>query len=98
MREVFVSETVHVKIHELELYLKEDLNLSIEAALNRSNRMRKFVTSLNSPVKHALCRFKQWNKLGYHCAVFEKTWVFAYEIFDEGIIIRDMSHTAILKE
>jgi hypothetical protein len=98
MREVYISDTVHAKIHELELYLKNELNLSKEAALKRSNQMRKFVFSLNSPVKHALCRFKQWRILGYHCAIFEKTWIFAYEIFEEGIIIRDMSHTAILKE
>ena len=37
-------------------------------------------------------------KLDYRCAVFEKHWVLAYQIFDECIIIQDMSHTAILKE
>jgi hypothetical protein len=30
--------------------------------------------------------------------VFEKDWVFAYEIFDGGVIVRDMSHVAILIE
>ena len=39
-------------------------------------------------------------KLDYRCAVFEKHWVLAYQIFDEGIIIQDMSlsHTSLLKE
>ena len=36
--------------------------------------------------------------LGYHCAVFEKDWVFAYEVFDEGVIVRDMANTALLAE
>ena len=34
----------------------------------------------------------------YHCAVFEKDWVFAYEVFDEGVIVRDMANTALLAE
>jgi hypothetical protein len=25
-------------------------------------------------------------------------WIFAYEIFDEGVIVRDMAHTATLAE
>lgn len=28
-------------------------------------------------------------KLDYRCAVFEKHWVLAYQIFDEGIIIQE---------
>ncbi len=61
--------------------------------------MRQFVFSFaDETVKYPLCRFKRWCKLGYRCAVFEKHWVFAYEIFPEGIIIRDMSHTAALDD
>ncbi len=37
-------------------------------------------------------------KLDYRRAVFEKHWVLAYQIFDEGIIIQDISHTSLLKE
>ena len=54
--------------------------------------------SLAGAADYPLCRFKKWHRLGYRCAVFEKNWVFAYEVFDDGIIIRDMCHTAILKE
>ena len=75
------------------------MNFSKEAARKRSNRMRVFLKSLSNPiVNYALCRFKRWRALGYRCAVFEKTWVFAYEIIDEGIIVRDMSHTAALAQ
>jgi hypothetical protein len=99
MRKVIISDAVQLKIKELECYLVDELQLSEEAALKRSRRMRTFVASLSNPVlTHAPCRFRQWRALGFRCAVFEKTWVFAYEVFDKGVIIRDMSNTATLFE
>ena len=96
MREVLVDGKVWDKISELELYLKDELKLSKEAARRRSDRMRDFVASFRNAVDYPLCRFKRWRLLGYHCAIFDKDWIFAYEIFDEGVIVRDMSNTALL--
>ena len=97
MREVKVSEQVLEKISELEAYMQVELNFSKEAARKRSDRIRNFLKSLSAPVDYALCRFKRWRALGYRCAVFEG-WVFAYEIFDGGVIVRDMAHSASLTE
>jgi len=96
MRKVNISDAVVERLEELEFFLIDELKLSEEAALKRSQRMREFVGSLTIPTAYPLCRFSRWQLLGYRCAVFEKAWVFAYEIFTEGIIIRDMSHTAVL--
>lgn len=98
MREVRISDSVRDKIADLETYLVDDLKLSEEAALRRSGRMRKFVRTLCNNVDYPLCRFKKWCVLGYRCAVFEKDWVFAYEVYEDGVIVRDMSHTSLLKE
>jgi len=98
MRKVLLSGRVWDKISELELFLKEDLKFSKEAARKRSDRMRVFLKSLSAPVDHPLCRFKKWQLLGYRCAVFEKSWVFAYEIVNGGVIVRDMSNVALLIE
>ncbi len=98
MRNIIVSKQVRDKIGELESYLLNDLKLSHDAARKRSDRMRQFVYSLAQDVDFPICRFKRWCQLGYRCAVFEKDWVFAYEVVPEGVIIRDMSNTAILKE
>ena len=98
MRDVIISDVVLQKIEELECYLIDELKLSEEAALRRSQRMRTFIASLSNPVDYALCRFKRWRMKGYHCVVFEKDWVFAYEIYENGVIIRDMAHTATLIE
>jgi hypothetical protein len=98
MREVVVADTVQARIGELEGFLRDELRMSKTAARKRCDRMDEFFESLAGRVDYPLCRFKKWHRLGYRCAVFEKDWVFAYEVFDEGIIIQDMCHTAILKE
>ena len=98
MRKVKVSEAVWDKLDDLADYMVDEFKLSEEAAMRRIDRLLNFLAALGSPVVYALCRFKRWRALGYHCAVFEKDWVFAYEIIDEGVIIRDMSHTTALAE
>ena len=98
MREVVVSDTVQARIGELEGFLRDELRMSKTAARKRCDRMDEFFESLAGRVDYPLCRFKKWREFGYHCAVFEKDWVFAYEPFDDGIIIRDMSHTKLLLE
>ena len=98
MREVIVSEHLWGKIKEVNDYLINELHLSEEATEKRIRRMEQFVMDFAKRVDHPLCRFKKWRTLGYHCAVFEKDWVFAYEVFDEGVIVRDMANTALLAE
>jgi hypothetical protein len=98
MRTVVVSGTVQEKIANLRNYLLKELKLSREAAKARTYRMDVFLLSLGYPADYPPCRFRRWQELGYRCAVFEKTWVFAYEIFFFVLIVRDMSHTAMLIE
>ena len=98
MREVLISGFVLDKIDELESYLIDELKLSEEAVLRRSARMRKFIHSLGVSVDFPICRFKMWRMFGYRCIVFEKDWIFACEIFTDGIIVRDMSHSSLLYE
>ena len=83
-------------IEEIRDYLVFDLKLSETAAEARIKRMEEFVASLSNPVDYALCRFKRWREKGYRCAVFENSWIFAYEVFDGGVIVQDMAHGASL--
>jgi len=98
MRRVVISDVVCEKIASLNLYLTQEFHLSREAAISRTKRMEDFVETLAYPADYPLCRFKHWRALGYRCVVFEKNWIFAYEIFEGGIIVRDMSHTSTLAE
>ena len=93
---VIVSETVWAKIRALRIYLSEELKMSQEAALKRTDRMNEFLKSLDGIAIYPLCRFLRWLVLGYRCVVFEKDWIFAYEILEDGIIVQDMAHTSIL--
>ena len=97
MRKVSISEVVWQKLGELEDYMVDEFKLSEEAAMRRIDRLSSFLYRLSNPADYALCRFKRWQTLGYRCATFEN-WVFAYEIFDGGVIVRDMSHGASLAE
>lgn len=98
MHKIIVSRQVQDKISDLETYMRNELKLSKKAARRRSDRMRQFVLFLANNADYPFCRFKKWCVLGFRCAVFEKDWVFAYQIYDEGIIIQDMSHTSLLNE
>lgn len=98
MRKVGISQNVEKQILNLRTFLLEEWKLSENAAYQRTARMNLFLKSLGGIADYPLCRFKKWRNLGYHCVVFEKNWVFAYEILEDGIIIQDMSHTNLLRE
>jgi len=98
MRNVIVADTVVNKISELRDYLAIELKMSEDAAMRRIDRMGDFLKSLANLAEYPLRRFKKWRLLGYRCAVFEKDWIFAYEVVKEGIIVWDMSNTALLTE
>jgi hypothetical protein len=95
MRKVLISDTVQDKIVELNRFLTQEYFMSQSAADARTRRMQNFVASLSAPISHALCRSMRWRELGYRCTSFEG-WVFAYELFDDGIIIRDMKHSKLI--
>ena len=98
MRDVIIPYSLWRKIEDIRDYLIYELKLSQMAADARINRMEDFINSLTNPGDYMLCRFKRWRVHGYRCAVFENSWIFAYEIFEGGVIIRDIVHVASLAE
>jgi len=96
MCEIIIPDRLWGKIEAIKNYLISELKLSEEAAISRIDRMEDFVRSFAIPTAYPLCRFKQWRELGYRCAVFERDWIFAYEVFDNGVIVRDLVNTTIL--
>ncbi len=97
-RKVSVTDTVWDKLDDLATYLVDGMKLSEDAAQRRIDRVAEFMAAFGNAADYPKCRFKRWRALDYRCAVFEKDWIFAYETFDEGVIVRDMSHAKLLKE
>ncbi len=97
MREVIVSDCAWSRIVTIHSYLFYDLMLSEEACMKYIDRMESFLHSLCAPVDYALCRFKEWRKRGWRCTVFDKAWIIAYEVFDDGVLIHDIRHAKTMK-
>jgi hypothetical protein len=97
VRKVAVSDEVQGTLHELDMFLTREYRMSRAAVNARIDRIYEFLASLSAPVDHARCRFERWHLRGYRCAVFEG-WVFAYQVFENGVIIRDMAHGKTLDD
>jgi hypothetical protein len=97
MRDVVVSARVQSKIADLKEFLTQEYRMSRRAANARISRIHASIMALGNPGDYALCRFRAWREAGYHCIAFEG-WVFAYEVFGEGVIIRDMAHGKALDD
>ncbi len=93
MRNVIISAPVTQKMTLLAYYLTDEQKLSAYAVIKYMDRMNTFLSSLSAPVNHPKCRFEEWIMLEYRCAIFEKEWIFVYEEFDDGVLIRDLRHT-----
>ncbi len=98
MRKVSVSDNVLEYWDDLAEYMVDEFKLTEQAVMRRIGRFSDFIISLGAEADYPLCRFKRWRALGYRCAVFEKDWIFAYEVFENGVIVREMSHAKLLKE
>jgi hypothetical protein len=85
------------QIMSIAVYMADELLLSEQAIIRYTDRINVFIMSLSAPVNYQKCRFKAWRALGWRCMIFEKQWVIAYEDFTEGVIIRDIKHTKLMK-
>lgn len=49
------------------------------------------------PEKYSPCRFKKFANRGYHCAVFEKNYIFLYRIKGNALYICNVIRTSRLR-
>lgn len=57
------------------------------------SRMEKFTEPLCAfPDKYPICRNKKFAKHGYHCAVFEKSYIFLYKVVGRQLIVFNVVH------
>ena len=58
-----------------------------------ANKLYDFAESLAvSPLKYALCKNELLQKKKFHCAVFQKTYVFIYKLIRNRVIVYQVGH------
>jgi hypothetical protein len=58
MFNIFAADSIWEKIEDLENYPVDEMKLSEDAALRRTNRMRIFLKSISPIIRYPLCCFK----------------------------------------
>ena len=96
MKPVQISSAVMLRLDELFQYIANEYKMP-ETAHRRVEEIREFLQSLGGCFVLAKCKRKVWNKLGYRCAVFDHAWIFAYQVYDDRVIIHDMEYAANIK-
>lgn len=94
-RSVVVSSLVRELLLELYVHLRYTLHLSKDAAKARMERLQAHTQTLRFSHSDSLCRYRRWRDKGWYCTSCE-AWVFAYEVFEDGVIIHDMRHSSVL--
>jgi len=93
MKPVEIDDNVMVRINELFIHIVNEFKAPATAH-SYIEEINEFLQQLGSCFALAKCRRKKWRKKGYRCAVFDHRWVFAYQIYDDRVIIHDMEYAA----
>jgi len=89
MKPVEVADNVIKRMDELFNHIVDEYQMPCTAH-NYIDEMNEFLRKLGGCFTLAECRRKIWYEKGYRCAVFNHCWIFAYQIYDDRVIIHDM--------
>ena len=93
MKPVEISDKVLERLDDLFNYIVNEHKAPVTAH-TYIEEINGFLQELGGCFKLAKCRQIKWRKKGYHCAVFNHRWIFAYKIYDDRVIIHDMEYAA----
>ena len=93
MKPVEIADKVLERIDELFNHIVNEFKAPATAH-RYIQEIYEFLEKLGSCFVLAKCRLKKWSEKGYRCAVFDHCWVFAYQIYDDRVIIHDMEYAA----
>jgi hypothetical protein len=91
MKRVEVASNVMERLDELFNYIVNEYKAP-DTACNYIEEINEFLQKLGSRIALAKCRRKKWREKGYRCAVFKYCWIFAYQIYDDRVIVHDMEY------
>jgi len=93
MKPVEIDFDVLQRLNELFYYIVNEYKAP-ETAHNYIEEINIFLQNLGGCYALVKCRRKKWREKNYHCAVFNHRWIFAYQIYDDRVIIHDMEYSA----
>ena len=97
MKPVEIADNVLKKLDEL-FYHIVFVYKAPETAHRYIEEINEFLQKLGGCFSLSKCRKKKWRDKGYHCAIFNHQWIFAYRIYDDRVIIHDMENAANIKD
>ena len=97
MKPVEIADNVTVRINELFNHIVHEYKAP-DTAHGYIEEMYEFLQKLGGCFALAKCRRKKWSEKDYRCAVFKRCWIFAYQIYDDRVIIHDMEYAPNIKD
>ena len=91
MQPVEIASNVLERIDELFRFIVNEYKAPATAH-KYIEEINEFLLKLGGCFALAKCRRKKWREKGYRCAVFNHCWIFAYQIYDDRVIIHDMEY------
>ena len=94
---VVFSSKAKATIKSLVDYLSNEIKMP-ETGLKFSYKMEDFANSLIvHHFAYPICNNEKFRKKSWHCATFNKKWVFAYQIKQDKIVIDEIVFGKLLK-
>ena len=95
---VFFTIKASQNILSLADFISDEIKMPITAS-RYAEKMKVFGLSIGAnPNAWPICNSKKYSTHNYHCAVFDKKWVFVYSITPKHVIIRDVVNGKLIKE
>ena len=84
---VLFKPSAEKTIHELADYITEQI--SMPATANKYiDKLLSFAKSIsNIPNTFPICKYPAWKSKKLYCITFDKTWVFAFKIVKDNVVI-----------
>jgi len=91
MKPVEIADNVLMRMDELFYHVVYEYKAP-NTAHKYIEKINVFLKNLGGCFAYAICRRKKWREKGYRCAVFNRRWIFAYQIYDDRVIVHDMEY------
>lgn len=74
-------------IESISTYISENI-LMPETGIKYAKKLIAFGNSLGDfPTAYSKCKYPNWKKKDLFCSTFDKTWIFAFKIIQNNVVV-----------